>query len=614
VARLVLAGTLAVTAVFCLLGVPLSMLAAGGLPPRDLLLNAMAQAFFAKLFGVLVLTAPIVVLAHLDRRRAAGRPWWRAALPWPVLLVGIALPAALVWPDAAGTLRLLGGPALAGFEDYRFFAMAALLAAVFTLPARWTMAALVGVQMLLVGAMTSRAEASDDLPGLFDLFRVGAEVLLLQLLVLLLLVLDRRARSQRRRLLRMGRREPLSGLPNLHALREQWPDPAPAQGLGVLLLDHSDRVSASLGVGAQAALLRALARHLAPGARVFPVASNELAVLSSASADPWPTVLQRAHAFEFSWDGQRVRSLPYLGIARPSTPAEGADALLLRASQAAHRARAMAETEPLDAASLSPGEGTAERVVALQRDSDLLALLRGDEVELFLQPVVRLDGTATGLSGEVLCRLRGADGEPMSPAGFIPALQARGRLVELDLAVLRALGQFLQARRDRLPPIGKLAINLSGQSLASSAFASALRRQLAALPLPPSCVWLELTETAAITDAAKAGALIAELRAAGYGIALDDFGIGFQSFERLRQIPVDLVKIDGSFVRGLHGGGPDDDLIRATVIAARAFGAETAAEWIEDARSAEALRALGVQWGQGQHFGLARPLEAWFDR
>ena len=90
----------------------------------------------------------------------------------------------------------------------------------------------------------------------------------------------------------------------------------------------------------------------------------------------------------------------------------------------------------------------------------------------------------------------------------------------------------------------------------------------------------------------------------------DDFGIGMQNFERLRELPFDIVKIDGSFVRGVAARTRDYELVRASVAVARACGADTVAEYVESAEIARCLRELGVSWGQGDYFGAAAPIDS----
>jgi EAL domain-containing protein (putative c-di-GMP-specific phosphodiesterase class I) len=181
--------------------------------------------------------------------------------------------------------------------------------------------------------------------------------------------------------------------------------------------------------------------------------------------------------------------------------------------------------------------------------------------------------------------------------------------VELDLAVLRHLDQWLRGQRERLPPLGRICVNIGGQSLASRGFAQDLLGLLDQFALPPQRLCFEVTETAAITHARESAMLFAAVRERGCHVAIDDFGVGYQSFERLKQIPVDVIKIDGSFVRDIVRSPRDLEVVKATVAIARAFDAETVAEWVEDEQTLDTLRELGVDWAQGFHIARPVPIE-----
>lgn len=182
-------------------------------------------------------------------------------------------------------------------------------------------------------------------------------------------------------------------------------------------------------------------------------------------------------------------------------------------------------------------------------------------------------------------------------------------MAELDLAVLRHLDKWLRQHREQLPALSRISINIDGQSLASRAFEQEFLGLLDQFALPPQKLCFEVTETAAITHAQESTALFAAVRERGCHVAIDDFGVGYQSFERLKQIPVDVIKIDGSFVRHMVHSPRDTELVRATVAIARAFNAETVAEWVEDAVTIGALRALGVDWAQGFHIAKPAPID-----
>ncbi len=120
----------------------------------------------------------------------------------------------------------------------------------------------------------------------------------------------------------------------------------------------------------------------------------------------------------------------------------------------------------------------------------------------------------------------------------------------------------------------------------------------------------EVTESAIISDVASTRQRLDELRALGCRIAIDDFGTGVQSFERLKQLPFDLLKIDGSFVRNACKHHRDYELVQASVTIAHAFGAVAVAEYVENKPTLDCMRELGVQWGQGFVLGHPQPIQS----
>ncbi len=242
--------------------------------------------------------------------------------------------------------------------------------------------------------------------------------------------------------------------------------------------------------------------------------------------------------------------------------------------------------------------------------AEVLTCLRGGRLELYFQSIhslLPMLPAGHGISGEILCRMRTADGRVLMPATFTPLLEKAGRGAELDLAVVDAVVHMLQQHKAVSKHFRRLSLNLSGQGLASRSFHTQLWRTLAQSPIPLSCFCFEITETAAIHNADAARDLLQRLRAEGCLVAIDDFGTGLQTFERLKEFPVDVIKIDGSFVRGVAERGNDYALVHACVSIAKAFGAQTVAEYVDSPSTLEVLRELGVDWGQGYLFSEPQP-------
>jgi EAL domain-containing protein (putative c-di-GMP-specific phosphodiesterase class I)/GGDEF domain-containing protein len=582
-------------------------------------LSDLFQTFFAKQFGVAVVTMPLVIV-WCERGRPLSpmpkRGWW-----WPLLLCGVL--AASLWTTVhvQETFTDARAPSIV-LMDYRFALFIVLAWCVLRLPSRWSMLALSGALLLLVCAVAGTAEYGNSAIGFFNLLHIVLEVNILLMAMLYLWLINRDRRELAERLSDETRRDTVTGLPNLKALRLRMAQqPQRRAELGYLLLDQTDSLVAGFGLETQAAAMNAVARRLSDMVDSYYVGTGQFALLPRAAADDdlWEMLMARVEHAEIDADGQPVRLLPYLGIAtfsggRP----EMFDAALQTASHLAFNARQHGEVRPRYS---EVGDSLVRHSQRqqLQNAAEALACLRNERVVLYFQPILPLlakDAVAGSagstpssiIYGEVLCRLRSESGELIPPARFMGPIEAAGRGAELDLAVLRALFRQLRKYPESLPYCRQIAINLTGQSLASTSFQVELRTLLADAPLPMTSLCFEVTETAAISSTAAASQLLNDLRAKGCRIAIDDFGTGMQSFSRLKELPVDIIKIDGSFIRNVTARGSDFALVQASVAIAKAFGAETVAEFVEDEAIADCLRELGVQRVQGFLYSAPRPL------
>jgi EAL domain-containing protein (putative c-di-GMP-specific phosphodiesterase class I) len=229
-----------------------------------------------------------------------------------------------------------------------------------------------------------------------------------------------------------------------------------------------------------------------------------------------------------------------------------------------------------------------------------------ERFELDLQRVLPIrPGDDDGrLRGELLIRLREPDGTRVLPGAFMPAAERFHLAPRLDRWVLRQAVALL--KRGGVPQIASLAVNLSALTLQDAAFHQEARAHLLELgPERASALCLEVTETAVITQLGDAGHFIAQMRSLGARVALDDFGSGASSFSYLKALPVDILKIDGQFVRNLLVDPLDQVAVRSFVDVANTLGLTTVAECVETADVLEELARLGVHAVQG--FLLHRP-------
>ena len=225
-----------------------------------------------------------------------------------------------------------------------------------------------------------------------------------------------------------------------------------------------------------------------------------------------------------------------------------------------------------------------------------------DRFELYFQPIVRVDGAVQLYRhGELLLRLRDDEGQLVPPGDFIGAAERYHKMGQVDRWVVGQAFDWLD-----LNPGVQVSINISGQSFGDAKFLTHVVDQMTGRQWNPARVCFEITETAAIADLPAALRFIACLREHGCLFSLDDFGAGLSSFGYLRSLPVDFVKIDGSFVKTMMADPVNRAIVESIHRVARLCRLQTVAEWVEDAPTLAALREIGVDHAQG--WGVGRPV------
>jgi EAL domain-containing protein (putative c-di-GMP-specific phosphodiesterase class I) len=219
------------------------------------------------------------------------------------------------------------------------------------------------------------------------------------------------------------------------------------------------------------------------------------------------------------------------------------------------------------------------------------------------------DALETGeiVAVEALLRWQHPEHGLISPAKFIPIAEQTGLIVPIGAWVVReACRVAAEWRREPGAQDITMAVNLSPRQLGAVDLVDTVRDALADAELPPSCLCLEVTETALMNDMDTALAALGKLKELGVRLAIDDFGIGYSSLMHLKQLlPVDILKIDKAFVDGVLERAEDRAIVEAVVRLAGALGVDAIAEGVETAGQADALRALSCGYAQGFHF--ARP-------
>ena len=231
--------------------------------------------------------------------------------------------------------------------------------------------------------------------------------------------------------------------------------------------------------------------------------------------------------------------------------------------------------------------------------------LRHDRFLLHYQPIVSLPGHRIA-HYEVLLRLQEDDGELIYPGAFLEIAERFGLIRDVDEWVIRrAIAEQARSIQDGLPVT--LAINLSGRHFGDPEFVTLVRECLDASGADPARLIFEVTETAAVENLAAAERFIEPLRELGCRFALDDFGVGYSSFHYLKNLPVDMIKIDGSFIRHLHQNRADQAIVRAITDLSRGMDIQTVAEFVENRAILDKLEELGVDYAQGYHIAMPGP-------
>jgi EAL domain-containing protein (putative c-di-GMP-specific phosphodiesterase class I)/integral membrane sensor domain MASE1 len=252
-----------------------------------------------------------------------------------------------------------------------------------------------------------------------------------------------------------------------------------------------------------------------------------------------------------------------------------------------------------------------ERREELEKIESIKQSVAKQRIRLLAQPIVATQIATTGepLHYEILCRMLDDQGTEQPPSWFLPVI-ARARLSkEFDRAVLKTSFEYLANNTDLRNATGKCSINVTGHSLSDPTFSSFVIDQLVATGLSGQLIIIEVTESDSISNFDLAVQQLRHLEAHGIGCAVDDFGVGLATFDYVKKLRPNWLKIDGSFVMSIGQADADPldaEIIIAAVRAAKAIGAITVAEHVETAHQIDVLKALGVDYLQG--YALSKPV------
>jgi len=288
-----------------------------------------------------------------------------------------------------------------------------------------------------------------------------------------------------------------------------------------------------------------------------------------------------------------------IGITIIDNHSNSADEILAQADLACNLAKShgrnriyVYDPEDRDKLGMAEDMGWASRV---------REVLDNDRFQIVYQPIVGInDGKVH--SYEVLIRMPYDDGQTILPGGFMPAAERFGLIHSIDRWMVAKTIRTLAGLRDEGHTL-HFAINLSGRAFEDASLLPLIKAVLKETGLDPSWLTFEITETAAIANLNAAVRFIEALREIGCRFALDDFGSGFCSFTYLKHLPVDTLKIDGSFVQSLPNTPVDQAMVKSMNQVAHALGKKTIAESVENIETLDLLKELGVDFAQGHYLG-----------
>ena len=358
-------------------------------------------------------------------------------------------------------------------------------------------------------------------------------------------------------------------------------------------------------------------RHVRAADTVGRLGGDEFAVLLADCSPEKATAVAESirrelSNYRFTWEERSFELGVSIGVATLTEGVIDAKSLLSLADAACYVAKEKGRNR---VQLYSGGEDCVRRRDEMDWVSRITQALDQGRLRLFYQSVEPISADPScHIHKEILVRMQDSESRIILPGQFLPAAERYNLMGAIDRWVIQEV--FMRKASEWRAAVAQCttkgaactsftAINLSGASMNDDAFFDFLRDQIRAHAVPPGVVCFEITETVAVHNLQRVASFIEELKKLGFRFALDDFGSGVSSFNYLKALPVDFIKIDGSLVRGITGSELDQRIVESIVYVARGMGLQTIAEFVENAEILARLREIGVDYAQG--FGIHKP-------
>lgn len=443
---------------------------------------------------------------------------------------------------------------------------------------------------------------------LHNLAVISSMMLVFTLCIFLMSALNTRQRLRHARAQNAALQDPVIGLPNLHALTRDLAL-SPCSTLCYLRVCELDLLSRNYGMPLRIRFKQQLAvllrQVLAPGEGVYHLPGDDLLlrVDGSGSEGKVAKVYRALETFRLVWNGLPIHPPLGIGYCGVVSEIEHLHLLIGELSSLAEVSLTSGKAECAQSDSHSVQEDVKRKVSLLH---SVQSSLDNDGFILMAQPIAGLRGDRYH---EVLLRMLDARGDIVPPNAFLPVVHEFGLAYQLDRWVLRNTLKFMDQHRVELPS-ARFAVNLSPPSLCRPMLSHEIRGLLQQYCIEPYQLVLEVTESHLLQNIDYAGTNLQALRDLGCRIAIDDFGTGYASYERLKKLPADMLKIDGSFVRDMLVDPVDFQIIASICKVARMKRLTIVAEYVESAEQLAALKSVGVDYMQGYFIGKPQPLAA----